>query len=73
MNVVNNFIRLGEKYTTEKSTGPRKKRSHRDKGKILQEARRNKPNASQMKRKWDLPVVNTNKNKLKNNKETSSY
>ena len=54
MNVVNNFIRLGEKYATKKSTGPRKKLSQRDEGKILQEARRrNKLNESQIKRKLD--------------------
>ena len=54
---VNNFMRLGKKYATKKSTDLRKKCSHRDKGKILQAHSRNKLNASQIKRKLDLPIV----------------
>ena len=57
LNVVDNFIRLDKKYATKKSTGSDKKLSQTDKGKILQEARRNKLNSSQIKRKLDLPIV----------------
>ncbi|CAK9803449.1 Transposable element Tc3 transposase [Anthophora quadrimaculata] len=56
LNVVNHFIKLGNKYATKKSTGRPKKLCLRDKGKIFQEARKNKLNASQIKTKLDLPI-----------------
>ena len=56
INVINNFVKLGENFSKKKSTGRPKKLCRRDIGKILQEVRTNKLNASQIQVKLDLPV-----------------
>ena len=56
INVINNFVKLGENYSKKKNQQVVQKLCRRDIGKILQEVRTNKLNASLIQVKLDLPV-----------------